>query len=68
MEQRQERARQQEARAQEIRGYVAQQRTMTAAARHQEKLLAVAAERERAEREAEEREIAAWHKVGAAWC
>ena len=65
MEQRHERARQQEARSTEIRSYVSQQRTMEAAARHQDKLVAVVAAREQREREAEQAEIAAWHQVGA---
>jgi hypothetical protein len=60
MEARHERARQQESARQEIKGYVAEQRTMEAQARHRDKLAAAAVAREAQEREFEEGQIAAW--------
>ena len=60
MEARHERARQQESARQEIKGYVAEHRTMEAQARHHDKVAAAAAAREAQEREFEEGQIAAW--------
>lgn len=62
MEARYERQRAQEARNREIVGYVAEQRTMVAQAKHHDKLAAAAEAREVQERTYEAAQIAAWER------